>query len=158
VAGSGQGIEGEHWCEVDERAGDRGDRDAAVGGALGVARSLRDHAMDPPLAHRRHFGRRRGALDQAPQMRGRATAQHRAFAAGPDSREVAGFDARRAVPDAIDATVFPQQRTEGEPVIDLVPRDPRREQLHARHDPVRARRQLRERRFYRADFSGHWPY
>jgi hypothetical protein len=62
------------------------------------------------------------------------------------------------VPDAVDAAVFPQQRTEREPVIDLVPRDARGEQLRACDDTVRTRRQLGERGLYRADFSGHWPY
>jgi hypothetical protein len=54
--------------------------------------------------------------------------------------------------------VFPQQRTEGEPVIDLVPRDPCGEQLRARDDTMRPPRHFGQRRFYRADFSGHWPY
>jgi hypothetical protein len=158
VAGSCEGIEGEDGCEVDEGAGDGGDRDAAVDGGLDAPPAVGGHPFDPPLRGRGDLGPRRRALEESPQVPRRRHAQHRVVAAGPDRREVPRFDARRPVADAIDAAVLPQQGTEGEPVIDLIPRDARREQLAAGHHAMRRPRELSEYRLYGADFSGHWPY
>jgi hypothetical protein len=70
-------------------------------------------------------------------MRRRPAAQQGALAGSSHRREVARLDARRLVADPIDAAVDQKQRTKGEPVVDLVPRDPGLEELRAGHNSVR---------------------
>jgi hypothetical protein len=86
---------------------------------------------------------------------GSTPTEHRAVTAGPDSGEVTGFHARRAVPDAIDPSMLAQERPGAQPLPDLPECDAGVEQLHALDDPMRPRRQLPDHRFYRAGLMSH---
>jgi hypothetical protein len=139
VAGPSEVIGGEVGGEVDEGLRDGGDRDAAPERA-DPFRAPRAHALHAPVRPRGYLGRRGWPSHDPEEMRRRLATQDRSVAASAHRGEVSRFDARRPMPDAIDASVLPQQRTDGDAVLDLGRRDPRAQQLRPRDDAVRAGR------------------
>ena len=53
-------------------------------------------------------------------MAGRPPAQQRALPTRPDRGEITRLEARRSVPDAIDAAILAQQRTGSQSLLDLL--------------------------------------
>jgi hypothetical protein len=157
VAGSSEGIEGKVGGVVDERAWDRGDRNAAVDCAVSAVdpRAADADARHAPLHRRGHFRRRDRAVEQAEQVGGRAATQPCFIAARKHRGEIGRLDARRQVSDPIDAAVHAQQRTEEEAMLDLVARQSGVEELRARHETVLERRQSRDHRLHRGRFCRH---
>jgi hypothetical protein len=141
-------VEHQDRGQVGERAGHRGDRDAAVDRAIRRVDQSAPHrdARDPPLERRRHLGGRDRPLEEPEQVRGRAAAQPRLAPACEDRGQVPRLDARRAVADAVDAAVHAKQRAGAEAVADLVRRDAGAEQLRPGHHPVLLRREVCEHR------------
>jgi hypothetical protein len=158
MAGTGEGIEGEVACEVDQGAGDGGDGDAPMGGGLDVPRSPRSHAGHVSLRRRGHLGHRRSPLEGSPEVTCGPPAQHRTVTAGPDCGEEGGLHAARPVPHPVDPRMHPLQRTGPHAVRDLIARDARREQLRASQHPMRPPRPLGEPRLYGGRLCGHWPH
>jgi hypothetical protein len=142
VDGAHERVGVEHRREVDERAGDRRDRDAAV--ARDLAGVQPPHAVDhdaghPPVARRRHLRPWGGAAREAVDVRRRLPAQPAVVTAREHRSHVGGLDARRTVPDAVHAAVHGEQLA-AEPSLDRVGAEAGREQLRPRHDPVLATR------------------
>jgi hypothetical protein len=146
VARSGELIEGEVGGEVDERARHGRDRNAAVVRAIPPLDAAPPHP-DPShtaLQRRGHLRRRGRAVEEPEQVRRRPAAQPRFVAAGEHGGEVARLDARRAVADAVDPGMNPEQCPAVQTVLDLMPREAGPLQLRPRDHPMLSRRKLRE--------------
>jgi hypothetical protein len=129
VAGAGQLICVQDGGQVDQRPGGGGTRDAAPQRRLAPVQA-------PALAAGRDLGVGRPALEEAQQLRRRAAAQHGPFTAGLYRRQIARLQARRLVPDPIDAAKDRNQGPRAQPLIDLTESDPRLQELASTHHPV----------------------
>jgi hypothetical protein len=78
------------------------------------------------------------------EMRSREAAEKRALAGGKDGGEVGGFDAGRAVPDAVFAAVHSDQAAAPQPSVDLPGSHSGSEELRACYDPMRGTRNPRQ--------------
>ncbi len=79
---------------------------------------------------------RRQALDQAVQVCSRLAGERVAVAARSYCGEVGGFQARRAMPDAVNAAVHADESPAGEPMLDLVCGEPGGKGLRPGHHPM----------------------
>jgi len=143
VAGAGQCLNGKLGGDVHQRAGHRCHRNAAE--ARPVMSIEGTAAMDPDplnasLGRRGHLGRRKAALHEAMQVRGRQTTQDRAFARSNDGSEVGGFRGWCPVSDSVDPSVLAQEAAAPQAPLDLLRTHPRFEELRSRHHPMRAGR------------------
>jgi hypothetical protein len=147
VAGAREGVGLEHGGEVDERAGDGRDWDAApdraIARVVARARSTHEHAGHAPLRGRCNFRRGRWAGQRTEEMGCRPSAQRRSLAAGQDGGEVPRVTTRRPVTDPIDTPMLAKQRTRPEPSCDLPGADAGGQELATRHHAVRAAGELR---------------
>jgi hypothetical protein len=109
VARACEGIEGELGSQVDERARHGCHRNPPHdGGIAGTeeAAPVGSHSLNASLCPGDDLGWRRRAFHYLEQIRTRPPAEKCALSAGQDSGEVGGFDARRSMPDAVDAAVL----------------------------------------------------
>jgi hypothetical protein len=90
-------------------------------------------------------------------VRGRAPAQAGLLAAREDRRQIAGLDARRAMPDAVDAPVLAQQGAAAEAMRDLVRGDAGAHQLRAGDQSMLTRRKPSEHHLHCGRLVGHAP-
>jgi hypothetical protein len=90
------------------------------------------------LFRSRHLGRRRRPSLQPEEVRGGAAAEHGALAGGADRGEVASVGTGSLVADPIHAAVILKQRTEGEPLPDLLLRHAGSKELCACDNAVRS--------------------
>jgi hypothetical protein len=160
VAGAGEVVDREAGREIDERARDRGDGNAAPGRGVAwvdATGSAGSDAVDPSLGRGRDLGRRRRALEEPEQLTGRPPAQERSLAARVDGGEVTGLDARGRVADAIDAAVLSHERPRAKARIDLIRGHARAQQLRPGHHPVRRRRKPPENLLHCPALTGHQP-
>jgi hypothetical protein len=102
-------------------------------------------SFNAPFSQRKHFGRRRRTLEQAPEVSGRFATQERPITTRKDRREVPSFRARRAMTDAINARILPMQRAPLKSPPDLFRRYPLPQQGFSGHDTAGAT----------GDFSDH---
>jgi len=115
-------VDREDRCQIDEGARDGGDWDAAPGRyvlGVDVTGAVCLEALDAPLRGSGDFRRRRRALENDEHVGSGQASKNRPFPTGPDRREVPGLDARRAVPDPIDAWILAKQGTRAKPLPDL---------------------------------------
>jgi hypothetical protein len=136
--------------EVEERPGDRRDRDAALDRALGVCETVR--AVDQPATSLRDAAAaRHGDLDEraaprpdARQRRRAAMAQHGALAGTEHDSQHGAFSAQLGVADGVDAMVDPRQPPGRQPVVDRILSKTQAQQLPPRRQPVLLRRQRQD--------------
>jgi hypothetical protein len=140
VACLGQRILGEFGRQIDHRASHARDGDPTADGRVfgnEVAGAMRPDSLNASLGGGDDFRRRSWALDQSPEMCGRAPTEERPVARRKDGRQVGGFDARCPVPDAIDPRVLAQEGSRAQPRCDLPARYSGAKQLFAGRHPVR---------------------
>jgi hypothetical protein len=126
VAGPRELLDFQHRGKVNQGPRDRGDRDPAPGhrvARIDATRSPRNHAVDPPLGRRNHFRRRRPAFEQMKEMTRSPPAEEAPIAARANRRQVARFEAGRAMTDAVDTAVLAEQGAGAQPVLDLLARN-----------------------------------
>ena len=93
-------------------------------------------ARDPPVLGALDLRRRSTPADDPEQLGGGVTGQHRLRPAGQDGSEVGGFNARRPVPDAVDAAMDAMQQAPLRPPVDRRAAQAGCAQLRDRHHPV----------------------
>ncbi len=87
------------------------------------------------------------SLGQPEEMSGGATAEDRPVSSREDGCKVGRLDTRRSMPRPVDARVDPDQRAPLQQPGDLVPGNPRLQQLPPRRHPVLAARDLPDNPF-----------
>ena len=152
VTGPRQFARMESRREVDEGARDGSDRDPTehhrVIGA-GPTRASRNDPIDLSFGRRGDLRLRERALEDAQQVCGGETAEHRSVTTREHRREVARLDVVRSMPDAVHATMHGQQA----PLAHAAAYHGRRhscgKQLRARHNSVLVIRDARQFQFRR---------
>jgi hypothetical protein len=89
------------------------------------------------------------------QVCGGAAAEQGGLSAGPDGGEVAGLDARRPVPDPVDAPMDRDQGALLHPARHRMPRDSSSEKLGTGYDSVAAGSDFGDDHVHRAGFASH---
>ena len=128
VTDPGEGIEGEHCCQIDERASDRRDRDPPPPcrvAAANAARVVCSQAGDTALRRCGHLRGWRGAAQDAQKVCGGHSAEQGPLATSQDCCEVARFDAWCLVTNAKNPAMYAMQGATLHALLDFLGGDAR---------------------------------